>query len=114
MRTKNLQSVTFEQAKRLKAAGFDWHDCETTGLSQIAYMEVIQDNRPTVPLALKWMRDEKKIKCGIEYRKIEYVTKYCWWYSIDNGGIVTTFNVSGNYEVTESALLDKLLDLLLE
>lgn len=86
---KQLQLVTFEQAKRLKELEFDWE------VLDFYYMETDPDDRcgeisthpvqenlnkwegqcsaPTVALALKWFRDVKKsiyliepyIGCGI-------------------------------------------------
>ena len=113
MNTKQLQLVTFGQAKSLKALGFDWVDCsETTGLSPIAYMEVIQDNRPTVALALKWIRDEKRIPCSVEFNGCVYEGCYAikefppklHWVSGDD-----TYDT---YEAAESELLDELIKLL--
>jgi hypothetical protein len=70
MNTKQLPLVTFEQAKRLKALGFDW---ETQGMywsngdieccmglfnhnTEGCYYETTF-SAPSVPLALKWIRD---------------------------------------------------------
>ena len=78
--TQKLPLVTYEQAKCLKEAGFQW-ECdhsyrtlkEKTVLNR--YECPINWNRwqekntfvnaPTVALALKWYRDVKKIKNGI-------------------------------------------------
>jgi len=88
---KQLQLVTFEQAKKLKDLGFDWEtetvfcsiECEPEELDLLYfyldnwngdYQEPCRDNplqrafsAPTVALALKWIRDAKGVLCEITY-----------------------------------------------
>ena len=90
---KKLQSITFEQAKRLIKAGFDW--------TVPSYYSV-----PTVALALKWMRDEKKAIYLIGSNGEEVV--FCGEISgIDCRGV--SFKT---FEAAESNLLDEFLTLL--
>jgi hypothetical protein len=95
MKEKELQPVTFEQAKRLKAAGFDWrciagynNDGKKVYCKREAYYgQTIYANDmtvdfntnsaggltpdyftvsvPSVVLALKWFRDEKACRVGV-------------------------------------------------
>lgn len=74
--SKKLQIVTFKQAKKLKELGFDWEvdkcydKCEILS-SYGKIFELINYNEtskwsscvsaPTVVLALKWLKEEKKI-----------------------------------------------------
>jgi hypothetical protein len=112
MNNTELQFVTFEQAKRLKAAGFDWKGeyCYYTD-EQVHRGSVRNHNRendewsaPTVALALKWMRDVKGFQCAV----INWADCY---------GIMTVDNrfclrYYPTYEAAESALLDELLNLI--
>jgi len=68
-----LQNVTFEQAKRLKAVGYDW--CcrswyNSDGVFRSCDFSEVENyngsdglfTAPTVALALKWCRDVKSVK----------------------------------------------------
>jgi len=77
MNNKELQLVTYEQAKRLKEAGFDWitehayifyNDTDSLKLYG-GYMYYSYEKNwfqaPSVCLALKWFRDVKYIYAEI-------------------------------------------------
>jgi len=124
MKNNQLQLVTFEQAQRLKAAGFDWRAPYGYGrgkfgleLGRIYDSQPFAVPAPTVALALKWMRDLKvKSACveigaspsydgGVDYN---YEIRI---YGEDDYEVFHS-NVSfGTYESAESALLDELLTL---
>jgi hypothetical protein len=128
MNTKELQRVNREQAKRLKKLGFDrrvvyyFDKTQDDGLVTNPLI-CFADNHnkdetkisaPTVALALKWIRDEKKLLCFVScwYGS---TTKYEWLWQgrviiINKHPIETAFYAT--YEAAESALLDKLLTLL--
>ena len=120
MKDNQLQICSFEQAQRLKAAGFSW-DCNQyyelycsayyngnvanyNDGRTVAYNRTPVISAPTVALALKWMRDVKG--------------KYNW--SIDCAGVddyiyfidTKIYGGFSTYEAAESALLDKLLNVL--
>jgi len=119
---KELQLCSFEQAQRLKKAGFDWEvgECyfeydKRLGTGYKATNHNFQDSRcrsvsaPTVALALKWIRDEKGIvnciKRDFEYSEIPvYLGQFKDMYITDYG--------YDTYEEAESALLDELLNIL--
>lgn len=127
MKEKQLQLVTFEQAKKLKEFGFNW-ECEdfyTFGSldncrnlinynnnealiwNEDEYKEGETDDKyysaPTIALALKWFRDEKNAHRVIGESSTYFENE---WY----------YNVSGNeydsYEAAESSLLDELIKFL--
>jgi hypothetical protein len=129
MKEKQLSLVTYEQAKRLEKLGFDypipsfyfkdgvlyekdrsrlngckgwkgWHCRRAT--------QGIRFSAPTVALALKWIRDEKGIKCTVEQY---YAGDGHWRYEGCIYGNHKT-SVFDAYESAESALLDKLLTVL--
>ena len=124
-----LQIVSFEQAKRLKEAGFDWgcdryyshEDCNPDIYDENSRLGERNSNfnhysdscsAPTVALALKWFRDEKNAQCGItcfensERTMLFYEAKWQ-----DEGFAYSTLDFD-TYEAAESALLDELLNLL--
>jgi hypothetical protein len=118
-----LQIVSFEQAKSLKKAGFDWkvsgyYSIETDLCNQIKAGEYYTGmsintcncgfcaSAPTVALALKWFRDEKEtnscvLPIGIPVRYYQFRVQGNLW----SGNFKT-------YEEAESVLLDELLRLL--
>jgi hypothetical protein len=114
MKTKELRLVSREQAVRLKKLGFDW----ATG--NVYYDEIEKEwiSAPTVALALKWIRDEKEIRCGIDVRAsfeggrmhIFYYGKFAQYG--DYGLRWTETDRKDSYPQAESALLDELLTLL--
>jgi hypothetical protein len=117
MNTKQLALVTFEQAKRLEALGFNWINkyapipwYDSKGLSQTDNFYPYSEEYFTVPsvaLALKWMRDKK----GFDYsiRKGRLYNEY--GYLLLNGAR-GRFHIKGGYEAAENALLDELLTIL--
>lgn len=120
MNSTELYLVTFEQAKRLQAADFDWRtedafdDGYTVTYEGVYPREPIP--RPTVALALKWMRDVKGFQCGVypaEWgRPGDGLTRYFGrWFDLDCDKIDGTIGF-GTYEAAESALLDELLKLI--
>ena len=117
-----LQLVTLEQAKVLKAAGFDWltRACfETRGGDTRCYEEEKEYNHnyktlggkvfsaPTVALALKWCRDAHTVYGYVQWECF----KKKWTFYTKEGSP----NCSGmemyykTYEDAESALLDAVL-----
>ncbi|MDR2927157.1 MAG: hypothetical protein LBV41_02980 [Cytophagaceae bacterium] len=126
MKTNQLQLVNFEQAKRLKVAGFDW-ECEyffsentKTFEPQLNhnYCGVHRDfNRgkktecsaPSVALALKWFRDVKNCEILIASKKNEAV--YIAQLGEEPYMNDKTFPT---HEAAESALLDELLKMIEE
>ena len=120
METRELQLVTFEQAKRLRELGFDYgayHWYRTT--SQL-HQSVLKNHNsdinfcysaPSIALALKWFRDEKKMYIDGGF----YVPdkKYRFFYG-EQKNILTEkrTDVFDTYEQAKSALLDDLLTIL--
>jgi hypothetical protein len=126
MKNKNqLQLVNFEQAKRLKEAGFDWDVNRCFNITSHNCVSVIYGNyngahyptnnvlehlsAPTVALALKWFRDVKG-KTGVyvypnRNGTKDYYTKSTDWLKKDAIKFV-------DYEAAKSALLDELLNLI--
>ena len=117
-----LQLVTLEQAKKLKDLGFDWftlhyyynsnfdnyslacRECEKVLESEIP--------APSVALALKWFRDEKKIPNGITigWHEENICVLYKIEYIIEVGEVKIDFENYETYEECESALLDALIE----
>jgi hypothetical protein len=132
METKELRLVTHEQAERLKRLGFDWETRDmywgngdfgnNIGLfnhnQEGAYDDEGVVSAPAVALALKWIRDEKEIRCGIDVRasfeggriNIFYCGKFAQYVSY--GLAWTETNRKDSYPKAESALLDELLTVL--
>jgi hypothetical protein len=135
MNTKQLQLVTFEQAKRLKQLGFDWNvgyfynpaskqlkpnfiiRAEEGEFLTADYFLVDNNydrkhpkiSAPSVALALKWMRDEK----GFDYSITNERLYNEYGYSLLNG-TTGRLHIKGGYEAAENALLDELLTILEE
>jgi hypothetical protein len=117
METKQLPIVTCEQAKKLKASGFDWKcdkyyfeddQGETPGyiLNHNRYDDFY--SAPTVALALKWIRDEKNNLFEVTHTDAGewyYRKRIAQWSEASE----CIFNT---YEAAESALLDELLTIL--
>jgi hypothetical protein len=109
MNDKELQLVTFEQAKRLKSAGFDWHTNHFYGY--LGYDYCLADNyqdwnsrkwdfderisAPAVALALQWMRNVKNIHYEVG------VNQYCYEPSLGS-----PFNARYDYRYTFKAYKD--------
>jgi len=127
---QQLQLVSFEQAQRLKKAGFDW---KTPGLYpdfDVLHFTVTEQNRndeidtisaPTVALVLKWFRNVKNIPlcvyCGwsLDADEICYYFNYYhkgWKVSYDKVCDSMVNPPFDTYELAESALLDELLTLI--
>ena len=116
---KELQKVNYEQARRLRAAGFDWK-CDyyypANSGEIVIFRNIVNDSgddryftAPTVALVLKWMRDVKGI--------VNIVGYHDGWYGAFQTGThyFTEWHETdryGAYEAAESALLDELLSLL--
>jgi hypothetical protein len=149
MEEKELQLVNFEQAKRLKALGFNRETCHLYDGDRLvradrffdlsdANIEVYSNwnhegydwndgvqkewiSSPTVALALKWVRDEKKIYNAVSFFDVvtpEYTGRYQVTHIIDAGDKrlkprhVYETKPSKEYEAAESALLDELLTII--
>jgi hypothetical protein len=122
---KELALVTYKQAQRLKELGFDWthtdsgckwYYIEPDG--KMLTMDLSFTDKsiaaPSVALALKWIRDEKEVKCTVEQR---YSGDGYWGYEgrihiNDIHDIYDKTPVFDAYEAAENALLDKLLTIL--
>lgn len=120
---KLLQLVTFEQAKKLKQLGFDWkcRTCFPSGED----VEIIETgcsdyNRtneslsaPIVALALKWLRDERKVYVDIFLDNTgtsgdKFFIRFC---GIERPEVFRSYET---YEQAELAGLDYALDYLLK
>ena len=122
---KRLQIVTFTQAQRLKAAGFDW-ECEllwnlddgesrspshrgesynwnTLGPSSRPWFA----SAPTVAGALKWARDVRFLDGHVE---VNGAREYGWNYVLSYFERPRTYGSYKSHEEAESALLDAVLD----
>ena len=131
-----LQIVNKEQAEKLKKLGFNW-ECQsyyikrrnkntaTLTISSKAFDFNAEDacyfSAPTVALALKWIRDVKKVPNAVNFWDVvswEYEGSYQVCNIIDTGDKRlqprTTYNTksSADYGIAESALLDELLNIL--
>jgi hypothetical protein len=128
MKEKQLQPVTFGQAKRLKAAGFNWETVEFYHSDGTADRYICCGHNtnggfsaPTVALALKCFRDEKKIDNAVNFFDVT-LPRYTGVYQVprimDAGKrrlsprtVYHTFTQK-DYESAGSALLDELLIIL--
>jgi hypothetical protein len=137
MKTKQLQIVTLEQAKRLRELGFVWETDRYYALitdyhnqweeGEIYKNSCINDTpdvacAPTVSLALKWFRDEKGFHSAVSFSD-ERIQVYTGRYQVPRIVKVndweilyprTTYEAHHwhSYEAAESALLDNLLAIL--
>jgi hypothetical protein len=129
MKTKQLQPVTFGQAKRLRKLGFDWEtdslyfsdDKSLSGDYGFLNHNAIENDddwtcevysAPTVALALKWFRDVKGIKNEVRfyYCSDAYTTYYYQgWFDCKNHEHLSPTSHFKTYEAAERALLDELL-----
>jgi hypothetical protein len=130
MKEKELQLVTFEQAKKLSNIGFDgktnyyfrpYNSIPFYSTSRYNFNECNDDinvgsyqcSAPTVAHALKWIRDQKNLHGFCDRNATEWYFKIC---KADNGTTVYGFNYYDeefeSYEAAESELLDKLLTIL--
>jgi len=132
MEQNQLQLVTYDQAKRLKALGFDWitdyyYTCEGKSRHfQFEDNDCYPDNwndsneedsfcsAPTVALALKWCRDVKRVHSNISTRGVTVENECTYYGCIPEAGLSSSLITSlfHYYEQAESALLDKILTLL--
>lgn len=122
---KQLQLVTFEQAKRLKKLGFNWdltqcYDINGEYKNGIRYHWLNNETNgkafpaPSVSLALKWYREVTNYKCFITYGFNEdCILLYCYAFTDDpdiaGTAQLITSNLYDTYDEAESALLDRLL-----
>ena len=112
---KRLQVVSFEQAKRLKAAGFYWEYFDSVysddgELVSVPFADVYETPAPTVALALKWARDVKQIFGVICL--YDNGDRLLFWFALkDAKGENTEVPLDApTYEQAESAMLDAVLD----
>jgi hypothetical protein len=131
MNDNQLQIVSFEQAQRLKALGFEWEtkwfyrDNIPSPTDTLLYQpnDSIGDHNacihkfsaPTVALALKWFRNTKRLFGYVEKNIIADVDEF-WFCTQSDNGSNPTFSEYGEsfdtYEAAESAMLNGLLTLL--
>ena len=113
-----LQLVTFEQAKNLKKLGFYFatnaYYIPGACLCERKYSMLSNHNRrehvmsaPKVPLALKWVRDVKGIRLGVQFR---YTGYYGHFNETDDRANIIVLNGCDTYEQAESALLDAVIE----
>jgi hypothetical protein len=109
MNTKQLQLVTFEQAKRLLALGFNRHEGKIFVFDRSENLPRRHEYAPAAALAIKWMRDEKGIICDVCYGENadEWIKYYPRIYHPDFLG-----EEYDTFEAAENALLDRLLTIL--
>lgn len=120
-----MQLVTFKQAKRLKALGFDWNTktfYHPDGTADIYcccnHNKTGMVSAPTVALALKWLRDKKQafttilFKRDLDHRPYYVVAFAGRLFSGQRGELtVEDFKQScpHTYEEAEKFLLDEML-----
>jgi hypothetical protein len=128
---KQLQLVTFEQAKRLCELNFNLETDYHWNVKQRKLYECSKDNyndssyfysAPTVALALKWMRDVKDIECGVDFFDVvsfAYQGVFQLPKSLKIGDKIFKARTSyytlerhDTYEAAESELLNELLTIL--
>jgi len=118
MNKTQLQPVTFGQAKCLKTLGFDWTVYHWYNSDKSLSTSIDRHDRntnergisaPFASLALKWMRDVKRIACNVEFWRIcdSDVTIYEGVWYVGNGRCYT--KPFDTYEAAESELLNELL-----
>ena len=127
MENHQLQFVTFDQAKSLKALGFDW-PCSVRYDDERLFKTFFANHNefgfddlasaPTVALALQWCRDVKKYCFGIIpvlsdliIETQSRITLYIPTIRKEFDGYFkcTDLKSESTYESAESALLDELL-----
>jgi len=127
MNTQQLALVTYEQAKRLKALGFDWGTSAFWYYNPIsrewAFREktnILTSNNPrydnafsapTVALALEYVEQEKNIICEtftqVKHFRLEYRFRYRVNYAeVKSGKVFETRRLAA------SALLDEVITLI--
>ena len=125
---KQLQIVSFEQAKKLKELGFDWFDnTDRQYLSNgdfvyesegDAHIDMCTDkcyHAPTTALALKWLRDEKKIIAYTQHHYFEDYNFIVFEEKYNDGKLIESSERGyTSHEEAESAGLDYALDYLLK
>ncbi|MDR1346815.1 MAG: hypothetical protein LBJ63_00055 [Prevotellaceae bacterium] len=121
---KQLALVKYEQAKRLKELGFDletiefYHEDGTMDIWTFDNHNAVsgKSSAPTVALALKWIRDVKKIFGVVVFKDYGFYVGYMWkYFALNNKEVKAEADITelkGNYEAAESALLDELLTIL--
>jgi hypothetical protein len=121
MKTKQQPLVAREQAKRLKNAGFDWecdyhfHNGKLFKTNPPLSNKDLSENQlyaPTVAHALKWMRKEK----GIYYCHVApevYCDGWVFVFGFNARDMQTNHESYPLYEAAESAMLDAILDAML-
>jgi len=133
---KQLNLVSYEQAQRLKKAGFDWEtthyyikddenkQCfafwEHMNISGKSFRDFNhRDFRggfisaQTVALALKWFRNEKGIRGFVlQANRANYKIFADYDNGVNSGNYNLGYNFYNTYEAAESALLDELLNIL--
>ena len=120
MNEQKLKIVTFEQARRMKALGFDWPCRESYENGELLSEDPLEWNynayegvysAPTVALALKWFRDVKNVQNGIQY--VDTGMKLFYYGQHQSNGLGFFDKETAKFdthEAAESALLDALLE----
>ena len=121
MKDNQLQTVSLEQAKRLKKIGFDWEcddaffdnenikKCYTCRLMQPCDICI---SAPTVALALKWFREVKGIYNTIEFNLAGFGIWYTGLFLRKEDYVPQIATLKEKYEAAESALLNELLTII--
>jgi len=113
MSKKSLQLVSFEQAQRLKKAGFDWPVHARYDEEGALWRSGICDHNtkgifpsaPTVALAFKWARDAEGIINFVDCNIDHYWRGYLFY-----DGELGQTALYKTYEAAERALMDAVLD----
>lgn len=124
MQSNQKPLVSFEQAKGLKALGFDW-ECEfyfmefSGNVYEFSSRILLDRNAsdetfsgPTISQAIRFFRIEKGVPCGvtINVNELKFTGDYMYDVVKPNGKV---YSVGGfdTYDLAASALLDKLIEL---
>ena len=121
---KELQICSYEQAVRLKDAGFDWvcdmayrlndNELGKAGeLTEYVGINIFPDIAvaPSIALALKWFRDVKKIQSSVMFFRHKTFVQYTAQLEKEERLYCCRSNYN-SHEAAESALLDEILTLL--
>jgi len=119
MQSNQEPLVSFEQAKGLRALGFDWECFHIFSGKQIeisfphgvdkSIVSEVSTLRPTISQALRWFRIEKDF-----YPHIVPINKKPYQFCFSTNSIaIESFDWTryDSYDECESALLDKLIEL---
>ena len=114
--SKELQIVSYEQARRLRELGFDWkvnhwYNSDKSLSNSLNYDDRndwgLSTSAPYIALALKWCRDEKNLFGSVWKVLGNYKASYVP--VNEDLRFVDLKEDFDSYEVAESSLLDEIL-----